>query len=83
MLDEKTHTYPDIFKMMRTFKLLDFKKEYENLIMDNFSELYNTMKNNGHIPEEVYDRLGFIKDTNYDGEDVEKPDGISQEMRQS
>ena len=46
-----------------------------------FAELYNTIKNNGHIPEDVQERLGFIKDTDYDGEDVEKPDGISQEMR--
>ena len=62
-------------------KLSKFKKEYEDLIVDNFTELYTTMKNKGHIPEEVYDRLGFIQDTNYDGDEVEKPDGISQEMR--
>ena len=68
MLDENTHTYPDLFKMMRTCKLSNFKKEYEDLIVENFTELYITMKNNGHIPEEVYDRLGFIKDTNYDGD---------------
>ena len=36
------------------------------------------MKNKGHIPEEVYDRLGFIKDTNYDSVEVEKPDTIFQ-----
>ena len=81
MLDENTYTYPDLFKIMRTCKLSNFKKEYEDLIIDNFAELYTIMKNKGHIPEEVYDRLGIIKDTNYDGDEVEKPDGISQEMR--
>ena len=39
------------------------------------------MKNMGHIPEELYDRMGFIMDTNYDGDEVSKPDRISQEMR--
>ena len=39
------------------------------------------MKTKGHIKEEVYDSLGFPKDTNYDGKEVDKPDNISQEMR--
>ena len=81
MLDEKTDTYPDIYKMMKTCKLKEFKQEYEDLVLNNFSELYQCMKSHGHIPEEVYDRLGFVKDTNYDGKVVEKPDTISQEMR--
>ena len=57
MEDEETHTYPDVFKMLKTCKLQDFKQEYENLLFDNFSELYQKMKNDGHIGEEVYDRL--------------------------
>ena len=67
--------------MLKTCKLQDFKKEYENLLFANFSELYQRMKKDGHIPEEVYTRLGFPQDTNYAGEEVDKPDGISQEMR--
>ena len=35
----------------------------------------------GHISEEVYNQIGFPPDTNYEGEEVDKPDGISQEMR--
>ena len=81
MEDEETHTYPDVHKMLKTCKLQYFKQEYENLIFDNFSQLYQTTKNNGHIPEEVYYRLGFPPDTNYNGDEIEKPDGISQEMR--
>ena len=81
MEDEETHTYPDVHKMLKTCKLQDFKQEYENLLFDNFSELYQTIKNNSHIHEEVYDRLGFPPDTNYSGDEIEKPDVISQEMR--
>ena len=42
----------------------------------HFSELYAIVKSDGHTPEDVYDRLGFIKDTNYDGEVASKPDQI-------
>ena len=43
--------------------------------------MYQKIKNNSHIHEEVYDRLGFPPDTNYNGDEIEKPNGISQEMR--
>jgi len=81
MIDEKIKTYPDVYKMMKTCKLKDFKQECENLLFDIFSELYQTMNSAGHIPEEVYSRLNFPSDTNYDGDEVSKPDGISQEAR--
>ena len=81
MEDEETHTYPDVHKMLNTCKLRYFKQEYENLLFYNFSQLYQTMKNNGRIPEEVYDRLIFPPYTNYNGDEIDKPDGISQEMR--
>ena len=81
MLDENVETYPDIFKMLKTCKLQDFKKDYEDLLFKNFSKLYKCMKETGAIPEEIYDRMGFIPDTNFAGEKVDKPDTISQEMR--
>ena len=80
MLDEQIHTYPDIIKMLRTCKQ-EVKKEQEDLVFKHFSELYTIMKTDGHITEEVYDRLGFISDTNYAGNKVDKPDNISQETR--
>ena len=39
------------------------------------------MKSDGHITEEIHDRKVFIRDTNYDGNEVEKPNAISQETR--
>lgn len=38
------------------------------------------MKTKGYIKEEVYDRLGFLKDMNYDDKEVDKQDNITQEM---
>ena len=81
MEDDVTHIYPDIHTMLKICKLQDFKQEYENLLFADFSQLYLCMKNNGHIPEEVYYQIGCLSDTNYEGEEVDKPDGISQEMR--
>ena len=76
MIDKCTHTYPDLFKM-KTCKS-DIKKEVEDIIFDNFSLLYQTMKQNSHITEEIYDELGLPKDSNYEGEVVKKPNTISQ-----
>ena len=39
------------------------------------------MKREGHVKEEIYDRLCLVKDTNYVKEKANKPDSISQKMR--
>ena len=59
----------------------EISQQAEDIIFDNFSVLYQMMKNQGHIKEEMYNFLGIPKDTNYDKEMVEKPDRIQQEMR--
>ena len=80
MIDGKTHTYPDIIKMLQTCKQ-EVKQDQVDLVFKHFSTLYSIMKEEGHITEEVYDRLGFDPDTNYTGDTVSKPDEISNEMR--
>ena len=80
MIDEKTETYPDINKMLNTCKQ-EVKTEQVDKFFTHFSELYAIMKRDGHITEDVYDRLGFITDSNYAGEFIHKPDQISNEMR--
>ena len=80
MIDANTHTFPDLIRMLQTCKG-EIKQDVEDTIINNFSELYQEMNTKGHIEEEVYNRLRFPKDTNYVGEIVAKPDGISQEMR--
>ena len=39
MIDESAHTYPDIKKMLQTCKG-DITQEAEDIIFNNFSELY-------------------------------------------
>ena len=39
------------------------------------------MKQASHITEDIYDRLGFVQDTNYTGDIILKPNQISNEMR--
>ena len=80
MIDEYTETYPDIVRMLQTCKG-EVSQVVEDIIFNNFSELYRMMKKEGHIKEEMYNRLGLPKDTNYDKEIIEKPDQIRQEMR--
>ena len=80
MIDGETHTYPDIIKMLQTCKQ-EVKQDQVDLVFKHFSTLYSIMKEEGHITEEVYDRLGFDPDTNYTGDTVSKPDEISNEMR--
>ena len=81
MIDKNTHTYPDVIKMLQTCKLQEVKKEYEDLLFDNFSVLHKVMKNKDHIPKDIYVRLWFMPNTNYAEETVNKPDRISQEIR--
>jgi len=44
--------------------------------------LYQQMKNHGNILEDMLNRLGFPKDTNYPGEEVENRASISNTMQQ-
>ena len=39
------------------------------------------MKTDGHITEDVYSVRGFVLDTNYTGDIINKPDAISNKMR--
>ena len=80
MIDEQTHTYPDIVKMLQTCKA-DVKQEAKRIIFTHFYKMYTIMKTDGHIKEELYDRIGLDQDTNYAGDEIDKPDSITQEIR--
>ena len=49
----QTELYPYIIKILKNWKLKDFKQEREDLIFGNFSELFQRTKQNGHAPEEM------------------------------
>ena len=57
-------------------------QKHEGLLFDNFSELYQIMRKDVHIKEEVYKKMVFLADTNYTRKEVDKPDSIRQKGRQ-
>ena len=62
LLDSKDKLWPDLNKILRTKRknLTAIEKE---LVWNNFSELFKITMEKGHVPEEVYDRLNFPKDS--------------------
>ena len=80
MIYDKTHIYPDINKMLQTCKQ-EVTQDQVDLVFKHFPTLYAIMKAEGHIKEEVYDRIWFVIDTNYTNDIVQKPDEITNEMR--
>ena len=63
--------YPGLFTMLKTCKQI-LTKQYEEFLLNNFSTLYQIAKKESHIPEKVFDTLGFPMDFNYIGDEVEK-----------
>ncbi len=51
-------------------------------MIDNFLMLYHTRLDQGHISDEVFDRLGFPKDIDVHGNEISRDAGISQESYQ-
>ena len=49
-----------------------------DLITSTFPHLYTVMKKKGHIPEELFDQLGYEKDTAA-GKIIERNHGIEHE----
>ena len=52
-------------------------QELYQLVIDNFTYLYNTMMEQGRIPEIVFDNLGFTQDKFVIGNEVLRIAGIS------
>jgi len=78
MLDANTLTWPDYDAIMLTLKR-KLTEEEDMLITKNFQVLYNEMLEHGHISEDVFDELGFEKDCDRNGNEVDKD--LSQESR--
>ena len=58
MLDQQDRLWPDFHQITKTvgYKLKDGEK---HLILDNFDLLYKTVRDFGHISEEIFNKLGF------------------------
>jgi hypothetical protein len=56
--------------------------EARDLCKEHFPTLVAVALENGHVPEEIYDKLGYPMDQDMDGNPAPKYQGISQEHRQ-
>eukprot|EP00957_Ditylum_brightwellii_P015602 1176862-Ditylum_brightwellii.AAC.1 len=81
MADESNYSWPDVHQMLNTLGYTLSTEEY-NLIFDNFDILYTLMRDNGDIPETLFDELEFPEDTTSSGEVVPRRYGISQKWYQ-
>ena len=54
MIDSELNYFPDFEILLRTCKIRDLPKDWENLILDNFSVLYKSALRNGEISEELF-----------------------------
>ena len=54
----------------------------KHLCVDDFGTLYHSMDEHGHVPDEVFETLGFPIDLDENGKPVRCPAGISQEHLQ-
>ena len=57
-------------------------KDVDDKLINNFPLLYKTMLEQGHISDEVFDSLGFSKDTDVHGNEISRYAEISQESYQ-
>ena len=69
MIDRNTKRYPDFNAMLATCKLDPSNKEYK-LCIDSFPYPFKLYLENGHVDDEVYERLGFPIDRDVDGLEV-------------
>ena len=69
MIDRNTKSYPDFDVMLATCKLDPTDEEYK-LCIDSFPYLFKSYLENGHVEDEVFERLGFPMDKDVDGLEV-------------
>ena len=73
MLDAKHKLWPDFYAIKKTKRRSITRSEMQ-MIEKHFSQLFKITLETGHIPEKVYNALGFPKDkiigVKYDLKDV-------------
>ena len=81
LIDQTKSRYPVLLKVLGTCWSTLPKEVYQRVI-DNFTHLYRIMMEQGRIPEDVFDDLGFPHDKDVYGHEVLRATGISQESYQ-
>jgi hypothetical protein len=80
MLDNKHKLWPDFYQILKT-KRKKITSDEIKLIERNFEKLYRITMEQGHVPESIYDFLGFPKDE-ANGNVYERQHGIEAEWMQ-
>ncbi len=81
MLDDATKTCPDMNQILVTCHR-NITLDEHNLCCKKFEELYKLHLDQGHVPNDVYEEIGFPQDENIAGEKVRRPAAITQESYQ-
>ena len=82
MLDAKHKFWPDFYENLKTKRRSITRSEMQ-MIKKHFSQQFKIMLETGHIPEKVYDALGFpkyqVSGVVYDSNDVIEREWIQRE----
>ena len=70
-----------LLKVLGTYQS-ELPKEVYQTVIDNFTHLYRITMEQGRIPEDVFDDLGFPHNKDVYGHEVLRAAGISQESYQ-
>ena len=81
MIDRQFVRYPDFNKLLSTCRTNPTKDEYD-LCIKAFPILYKYCAEHGHIPDKIYEDLGFPLDKDPFGRIVKRDATITQESRQ-
>ena len=81
LIDRTKSRYPVLLKVLGTYRSTLPIEVYQSVI-DNFTHLYRIMMEQGRIPKDVFDDLGFPHNKDVYGHEVLRAAGISQESYQ-
>jgi hypothetical protein len=81
VIDKESKRFPDFDQILATCRKLPTDAEYE-LCHRSFPTLFEHQLKYGHVPDEVFEELGFPVDCDMDGKEVRRDATITQESRQ-
>ena len=80
LIDENTHRFPDLEKILATCRTILTAAEFE-LCITSFPVLFSYQLEHGHVPDTKLEELGFPVDRDMDGTEVRRDATITQEAR--
>ena len=81
IIDDQYHRYPVFDTLLGTCRRDIKQVEYDHIV-DSFPHFLHEANINGHITEDIYDKLNIPRDRNSNGNEILRDAGISQEHMQ-